>query len=114
MKKTFLIVCILFVGTILICKPSQESASLRFRVIGASDEKEDVENKMQVAENVGKVLEKERFKTVFEAESWISQNMETIENVSRKTLSERGNSDEVEAFLRDEYYEDEKIYILTK
>lgn len=108
MKNVFFILCIIFVSLLMFLDNTGSKGELRVRVIGASDEKKDVENKMAVAENTLKMLEKERFKTISEAEDFIENNFDLAKSVAEETLLKRGCEDKVEVFLRDEYYENEK------
>ncbi len=106
MKRLFLLVCVVFIFSLLTVAGG-EGSSIRLRVIGASDSVQDVENKRKVFCAVGDLLEKADFKDVEEAEEWILSNLCVIEDEAYSVLCEK---ETVHAALRNEYYDEEEIF----
>ncbi len=110
MKNLFFVLCLMFLSVLLLFPRGEGEETLRLRVIGKSDEARAQEEKMEVARVLSRLLEKERFDTVWEAQEWIENNLDVIENVSKKTLEKLGAEDAVRAELKCEYYEEEDIF----
>ena len=100
MRNVVFIICVLTLLLFLI-KPNDGGEVLRLRVIANSDSVADQSEKMQVVAAVDRFLDGECFKTLSAAESWVSRNMDKIENACAEVWQK-----DFTAELRREKYND--------
>lgn len=110
MKHLIFVLCILLIFSFVVFSNGSDLEMLRIRVVGNSDDTIDQNNKIKVWERVEEEIEKQNFESLDEAKLWVENNIESIKEISEKTLKDVGSDADTRVFLREEYYEKEFLY----
>lgn len=108
MKRGILILCLAFVFYFMFVSSRTPTASLRLRVIADSDSDEAQEIKGDVVQALEEIFEEENFVSVKDAENWIEENMQILQNTCRRILEGKDTDFDIE--IRDEHYEEGYAY----